>query len=290
MTVHPRFDSYPIYEEMRNPYLDALYKDEGEEEILGWGYGDAVADEVFEESQQYAEVPQELDDIEGITLQIFTALYSIADRKERKDIEDVIAYPTPYEPESISETHETKSSRSHQFRPFQKDSNFYSDDFDPSLHSPNLMQRIVSILADLFLGIELAEQKHQTQEEMDDMLKKNYMIWQYSLKEHYTTYFQDKIQAAFREAEELVARRGFDEKIAYLQRITFYATLIITMIGKLVDHRRLAMFGTIASSITFLFMIVHYGTTSFREAQEAVSLKCNVDLIYYEASEYRTNV
>lgn len=278
--------------------------------------GDAITDDAFQEAELYAnDSPknsrkQKPDSIENITVQIFTHICSLVDRDNRQDIEDAIADPNdPFSPSSgkkfkanakqlsplLEEKIEEDSpfnnrfNHSHRFRPFQRDSNFSDSDIVHPIHTQNVIRNILSALASLFLGVKLFE-THKDQKSLEEMkktLKNDYFFWSKLLKDHYTTTFQAKMHLIFQHAQELLNNRENDEKIAYYQRLTFYATLIISTVGKLLGQKVVTIVGLVASSITFLFMLTHYGSTSFKQAQQEANLKTAVDNIYHETASHR---
>lgn len=255
--------------------------------------GDAISDEDFERCYLYDSPLMkkiEVDDIENITLQIFTRLHSLADRNKRSEIQAALA-PTDEGPEIEDDPFLEKTDDfHHNFRPFRRETNFYAqEERERAVDTKNVARNIFSVMAKIFLGYEFLtpEQDLRTPDEMKADLNADLRTWYGGLKKHYYEYFNSKMTYAFRQADELLTHRQAYAREAYYHRLTFYATLIISAVGKLTNHRAVAIVGLAASVITLIYMLVHYGKNSYELDKKALQLKLLVELAEKEASANR---
>lgn len=242
------------------------------------------------------------DSIENITVQIFAHLCSFADRFNRSDVEAATT-STPHESIGLSNSiySLTSSSQeedaivsptpiySHCLRPFQRETNFYRDDNEPPIHIRNVVRHIVSGFTRIFFGWELIDKQKdpRTFEEMITILAKDRTVWKKKLREYYSPGFQYQMNTIFSKADELAKERKYDKKLAYIQRVTFYATLIIFLIGKLKGQKAVSILGLIASSATFLFMVIYHGKISFKQSQQEIDLKDAIERLYPKTALHR---
>lgn len=309
------FEPYSAFDDLYLPdqfyyqkQFDAASRDQKNAEPEYWKKykGAAVSDETFALSDRFA-TAQEVDDVENMTLQVITHLYSVVDRKKRTDIEQALTKNHHSEDESLFSP-STKFSYSQQFRPFERDTNFNDEMDNRPIHVQSTVQGIFSTLAKIFWGeavnIQEIEQSHfysvykiflgqkfiDEQKELMSFneIDKTYLddknVWNTYLQPHYPSMmFQKKMERAFFQAQELIKKRKADEIAAQSQRSFFYMALGFSVIGNILGQRVISILGVGVSVITFLFMLRHYGTNTFMQYQQAADLKVTMDDVY-EAS------
>jgi hypothetical protein len=244
----------------------------------------AIPDDVFNKCF----LSPKVDDIENITVQMIIHLHKIADRENRSEIEEAIDTTNSFQNSPLI-TH--KSNGSHRFRPFRKETNFNElEDTGQILSFKHLARNTIAILGNIFFGLEFFEshQDKRTTEKMIQDLKDHEITWNQGLSKHYSDYFNYKLMGhAFAQADELLKNRQNSAKESYYQRITLYALLILSGVGKLTNKSAFAIIGLAASSITLIFMLVHYGTNSFKLSQQSAELKRSLEIAEKEAGVNR---
>jgi hypothetical protein len=250
----------------------------------------ALSDEVFTKS--FLSDPydaKKVDDIENITVQIFAHLHSLADRVIRSEIEEALAPPTRSVQSSPVILH--KSSGSQRFRPFRKETNFNErEDNGQTLRIKDVAWNTIAIVQNIFFGVEFFEshKDNRTTEKMMEDLKTDSITWNQGLRKHYSDFFNSKfMMRAFIQADELLKNRQNVAKESYKQRVTLYVLLILSVIGKLKNKSAFTIVGLAASSITLIFMLVHYGMNSFKLSQRSAELKRTLETAENEARSNR---
>lgn len=273
---------YPPKIEPVNPsYTRGFYKSHERSREPDRFRKEAVSDEDFDQ--------RTLDEIDRVTDQIFIHLHSFADRLKRSEIEAAIAA------KNSSTTKKSpflgyKSNNSHRLRPFRRETNFYEqEDPEQAVRSKHVVWKILTTLGKIFFGYEFIEshQDDSTPDQMIKALKIDSVIWYQELKKHYTHNFKCKVNQAFHQAGELLKNRRAYAKEAYYQRIALYALLVFSLIAKLSNHRVFTILGLGTSSITLIYMLIRYGTTSLSRAQLSSDLKWTVEIAEKEALNNR---
>ncbi len=235
-----------------------------------------------------------VDDIENITVQILSHLQSIADRRNRSDIEAAVA-PVNIKQDPFSAKRDSllQKSTTSRFRPFRKDTNFYDqEDPDQVIHTRNVAQNILSALGKVLFGYEFSDsqQDGRSDEQMEQVLRDDRSFWNGGLKLSYTTALQGRMNTAFDQAEELLKFRQIFTNEVYYYRLTLYATVIVSVVGKLLSQRVMTMLGISAASITLIFMFTQYETNSIRLKRLASDLQRSVEAAESEACRNRVTV
>lgn len=311
---------YPSY---LSNYEDSECKNQREGKT-SYSNGDAISDEDFAKAQQLAEASplmkkREPDQIENITVQVFTHLCAFTDRDQRKEVEAAVLevnedskenskssiskFKAKYSFSKIKEAfHQArdkinelpyfqsqfKSNYSHQFRPFQDDDLFEEELREEGIPTRNIIRSSLSVLAYLFLGWERFDAKED--DENQKKIEKDHKVWQERLKPHYSDVFQGEMDLIFAQAEGVSKNRQEQARSVYLQRLTFYAMLIISAIGKLISHRTVMILGLTAASITSIVMIALYGVNSFKQGQLEANLKTSILNAYNMAGTCRRSL
>ncbi len=267
------------------PYDFYTYFEKEESGVLldDWYDENVTSDRVFEEAELADLISplmkgQNGDRIEKITNQFIESLYAVANQDQQTEGEIATG---PYHSPGSPKLESLKFTQSIASRSYSRDTNFYEEShLEQPLRIQHVVSDILSTAAYLFLGWDpLNGQKDdKTIKEIKANLYKNRVFWQKELKNYYSSYFQDKMELAFYKAEQLIQSQMEAQKWAFIQRLTLYATLIIAAVGKLQGNRMMLMFGLSASVVTILFMIIHYGSTSFKHAQQGADLRQSLTL------------
>jgi hypothetical protein len=277
------FCSYPILEDKEDRRKTSMYSNE-----------DALPNQVFEGVELIARAPPsikrpEADRIENITVQIFAHLYSIADQVQRTEVENAVASNISYSPSS-PQLENFKFTHAEILHPSARETNFFEENnLEQPLSIQNIVSDILSSASYLFCGWNLFNHhmNNPTPQEMKSTLYKDNKFWKEGLKRHYSKPFAAEMKKVFRIADKLLQSRIEDEKWAFIQRLTLYATLIIAAIGKLSGHKAVLIFGLSAVALTLLFMITHYGTASFKQDQQGADLRQSINRVYSTAVQHR---
>jgi hypothetical protein len=283
VNIQPNVNTYT------NQYFEVDYEDKGFRER----YGPCIPDDVFEKFMQYDSPKSgELDKIENVTLQIFLHLYSCADRIKRAAVEDAIPPPAEEDMNSLfgNEFFEDKSENVHRFRPFRKETNFAPEEeqVEHVMRTQHVVSNIFFTLLKFLFGYEHLNpnQDRRTNEEMIEDLKNDKRAWDKLLDSHYDMNFNIKMKHVFAQTNELLMARKNIAKYSYYQRITFFASCIVTFVGMLISQKAVIFFGLLSSVITLFIMIKHYGQSSFRIVKLETDLKY---LIEQTMTETRLN-
>jgi hypothetical protein len=246
-------------------------------------YQGEVSDEIFDESIKVAQNTQP-DRIENVTGQIFLHLISFADGTRCDELEAALTSGNT-QPSSPKEN----KSHTHRFRPFERETYFSDFDLDQQpVHAQHVLYNILGAVTQIFLGWQLsAKSDERTVEEMKKDLKRDFLTWNKVIKQHYADCLRKQMEVAFDNASCLLEIREADEKWALWQRITFYSSLTSLGVSTLAGKHTFMVLSGLASSITVIFMIIHYGNSSFKQSQLASDLKTLLETTYSGAHKYR---
>lgn len=250
------------------------------------------------------------DWIENTTLQIFTHLCSFADRIKRTDIEAAVKTDNASAPSQLKNTTHNfhvffqdmegpvseknlhspklKTSYSQKINPYQNDNNFYENEDEGVKGSQSIVRIILSIFTNLFFGWELVDPKRdkRTNKDWKKVLSKDESMWN-CIKINYQDNLHGGMEKVFNKAQKLMGDRIKSEKNVYYHRVTLYAMLIISGVGRLIKNNPVTIFGLVASSITLISMIAQYGMNSFKLTEQGMDLKTSVENIYIETAKNR---
>lgn len=230
-----------------------------------------------------------IDQVENITLQILAHLSSIADRQDRSEIEAAISpvkieaplspplYNPPLDRDLDLLDQKANLPIFYQFQdPFRKETNFNEQE-DPEviINTTNVAYNILSTLGDIFLGYDFfnSGKNTKTDAEMEVQLRDDRTYWFKVLNKNYESHFRIKVADALDRAGFLLKDRQDFAKEAYYHRLTLYATLILSLLGKLLNQKALTIFGLATSSITLIFMLTHYKTKTITLKGDSNKLK-----------------
>jgi hypothetical protein len=227
----------------------------------------------------------QVDDIENITIQIFAGLHSLADRIKRSEIVDATKPSNVKLLESyVASTH------SRRFNPLRKETNFYEqEDTEQKIRTKHVVSNILFTLGSIFFGLEFFD-SHQDSRTNDEMKQKTTIdktVWTSFLKNHYKDELNVTMNQAFTKADELLKNRQVYAKKAYYYRLTLYATLTLSLVGKVMKQKVFTILGLAASLITLIFMLILYGTNSLKQARLGADLKKLVEIAEKNAARYR---
>lgn len=272
-------------------------------------------DKAFSQAESAAEkspsVKKKVPDfIENLTLQIFSHLCSLADRVKRADIAFVgkldeksfasrlknknYSHPSLFQEkdrtnsEKNLNTPKLKTTYSQKIGSFQNENGFYENEEEEVKSSRSTVYNILSIATTLFLGWELYDPKKDQRpiKICADEIEKDEVTWKL-FKNNYSDFFQVRMDNIFTQAKDLIEFRKRNEKIDLFLRITLYATLIISGVGKLVKNNTVAIAGLAASSLTLMIMIGNYALNSFKQSEYGTSLKSSAENIYTKIAIHR---
>lgn len=246
-------------------------------------------------------VKKEADDIENLTVQIFARLAILTDEQKRSDIEAAVSTVETSTLSQGSTSDSTKSvltpdifnsqmfGASLKLRPFRKDTNFFDEDPTVSLQTHQVANNIFSTLGKILFGYEAFDSSRDNRSinKMKEDLRDDHLTWNTGLSQHYQRTFNLKMDFTFNQAEKILKVKQKIYQSAYYQRITLYAFLILSSVGKLISQRLVTVLGLVASSITLIFMLTKYGTNSMQLAQLTSDLKRSLESVEKEACKYR---
>lgn len=261
--------------------------------------GDYLSDEEFSQlllpslsplpKKVNKKVNRPVDEVETVTMQILLHLQQFADRKNRSEIEAAIV-PSASNPRIKKDFHVPQRTMStHSIRAFRKDTNFYGhEELEQPIHTAHVAYNILSTLGNIFLGYEFSDsqQDSRSPEKMILALEDDKIAWN-GLQYHYKQQFRNRMEGAFKQARALLEARQAAIKEARYQRLTLYASLILSFVGKLISQKGLTIVGLITSSITLLFMLTQYGATSVKLARLSSLLERSVGQAEAEAGDHR---
>lgn len=276
-------------------YTQQIYQ---ETEQLKRFSGDYLSDDEFNQLQLsslsplpkkvYRKVDTPVDEVETVTMQILLHLQQFADRKNHSEIEAAIAPASNPRIKKDFQVHQRTIS-SHSVRAFRKDTNFYGhEDLEQPIHTAHVAHNIFSTLGNIFLGYEFSnsQQDSRSPEKMMLALDDDRAAWD-RFQNYYKLPFRRRMIETFSQARDLLKARQIATKEARYQRLTLYASLIMSFVGKLISQKGVTILGLIASSITLLFMLTQYGATSVKLARLSSLLERSVGQAEGEAGIYR---
>lgn len=255
--------------------------------------------------------PAEVDKVEDLTLRMFTHFQTIADRIPRSAIEAAIGENLAKNQDGVQKKQEVQQVQDGaknldspnldyvQFRPFGNETNFEWGIFNQNHHNSQigeLTSTIFRILKDIFFGgdptisnLRHKDLDHRTPDEMGKMLITDHTIWncEMGLKDSYSEYFRSKMTHIFSQARDLLLGRKRYARNHFYQRITFYALLVITTCGKLMNQKVLQTSGLIFSAVTLFWMIKDYRSYFFKQRDQIHKLKSDLEEAYKEAPANR---
>lgn len=272
----------------------------------GFSPGDAVADEDFE--RWYSPAPPRMDggepkptlpmtknspepepdQIEDLTLRIFTHLHTMADRLDRTAFEAVTA-PKEGREQYIKEKYYPKYHSAYPVRPFRKETNFSSEGIELPINANGVISKVIAILGNIFLGYENSYEDKRTPAQMEEELNEDILLWQGNggLSFYYSEQFNRKMNNAFRLAKEILTDRKNCSAHAKTQRITFYVLLVLSALSKILSRSTMTMLFFIATSGYLTYMLTSYGRNSYRQGMLESDLKSSLETAEKDAKGHR---
>jgi hypothetical protein len=274
---------------MVNPSLSTSFKESG-----------SSSSSCQDACKKASDTDKQADGIENATLSIFIHLCSLADGKERKSIEAAIAPiddvinslklsdDDAINSPKLSENPKLNLSQRRRHFPYPyKDTNFDYNDFEDSIHTGNVIHNLFTRFAEIFLGWRFIRSGEETKsiEQLRKRLSNDHTFWEKNLKKFYTESFQISMNEIFKKAEKVLEDRSHHERRAFLQRVTFYASLIISIVGKLLKQPTFTRLGIAAASITLIFMVTN--PRYFEQTAKETDLKNAIDLACKQGRSHR---
>lgn len=234
-----------------------------------------------------------IDPVEKISTEILSHLHSVADRLDRSEIEKVNS--TKEEEGSSIEILAKKSGSFNRFRPLQEETNFCETESGSKTVTVGKggynFDFIFSIFKNLLLGGETFdnEKDKRSAKEMIQVVKKDETAWSDLLQKHYIVEFQTKMKKGLKCALSLLKDRQGYARWSFYERVVFYSSLALTIFAKVTSRKILANGSLKAATVTFIFMCVHYGMTSFMQSRKILELKSLTEELEKEAAISRHN-
>jgi len=302
VTLYPGSSSFAYPVQVFEEDADLEYPSEEDLEYPPWfkSFGE-ITDEAFEQAEFFAQQSPDLkkraqtpDTIEIITAQVLAHLCSLADGIDRSSFEEAAIAPfDDIDFISSQEDTSTKFSYTQRFHPlYKRESNFYEEyEVEQPNQTQNVLMNIISTIASVIFGVTLSDPPPgiKSTEKIEHDFAVDYVAWEKSIKKHYAAYFQQQMDDAFHQAEELLQFRRDNDKLASFQRYTLVASSVLVGLGKFFNQRSLAIVGLVATAINLIFMAMRYGMNSIKLAEAESELKASVEVAYHEASKHRLN-
>lgn len=177
------------------------------------------------------------------------------------------------EPVPAAQEKSEKNVVKYKFRHHQQIETPFKDQwqFKQSENSNKLFERFFTIMKAIFIG-------EKNKSDISTRLNACSYGWRDACSQYYTKNYHKKVHDAFLRASLLFKEKESYSKLSYYQRISLYASLIISTVGKLLNSSAMTFCGLASASLIFLSMIAHYAISQFKLDQESSLLKQSVEI------------
>lgn len=221
-----------------------------------------------------------IDKVEEKSLQLFIHIQTITDGQKRESIEYVFGKDKEERELEEEDQEDLKERHVDHIRPFRRDIHIFEPEDEQPIDTKNVLNNILSIAKDVFLGIESLDANHLSLDETVHLYYHISCLWKTELRQAYLADFIERVDNVFNQAHVLLKVRQAYRFYASCERYILYGFTAVAIVGKATQKRYYMIIGLVGAVADVLFMLIHYGSHSFYQKRLTTSLMHLTDEAY----------